>query len=86
MTRNLRCLVGLIVLLGVAPLVAVLWPAAATDETRGCMSVLGFGAGNVVPDLTNLFVGAGVGLVGIGFLVSCFFGREGEDEPEVPLG
>jgi hypothetical protein len=75
------------ILLGVAPLVALLWPAAApTDETRGCMGVLGFGAGNVVPDLTNLFVAVGVGLVGIGFLVSCFFGREGEDEPEVPLG
>ena len=44
------------------------------------MDVLALGAGNAIPDFTNLFIAAGVGLVGLAFIVSSFFGRDGEDE------
>ena len=80
MTRNVRCITGLLIVLA-APLVLILWPAAApSDDGGGCMDVLALGAGNAIPDFTNLFIAAGVGLVGLAFIVSSFFGRDGEDE------
>jgi hypothetical protein len=71
----------MLVLFVAAPLVAILWPEATPpEEAPGCMDVLGFGAGNSVPDFTSRFVAAGVALVGLVFLVSCFFVCHRDDE------
>jgi hypothetical protein len=67
MTRNARCLAGLLILL-CAPLAAILFPTAPVEGM------------NLAPDFTNLFVAGGVAVLGIGVLVSCFFGSDGADD------
>ena len=80
MNRNARCLVGLLLLCGVAPVIVILWPeAAAPERARGCMDGLGFGL-DLTMDFTSLFVAAGAALAGMAFVVSSFFGRDGADE------
>jgi hypothetical protein len=81
MTRNIRCVIGLLMMFVVGPLLLLLWPDAPPVEYGGggCMDALGFGGVNKTPTDYTLPVAAGVGVVGAAFVISCFFGGDSEE-------
>lgn len=77
MTRNTRLAIGLCCI-AIAPLLALLYRAPAEEETtRGCMGVLGSGM-NLTADFTGVFLAAVPLLLGMAFVISCFFGSDGD--------
>lgn len=77
MTRNTRLAIGVMTTLLLAPLMLVFFtPGAGAEQGADHMSPLG--GMNLTTDFTGYFAMGAVGLVGLGFIASSFFGRDRE--------
>lgn len=83
MTRNTRLAIGVMTTFLLAPLMLIFFapgPGTGTESPSNHMSPLGGMSFDM--DFTGFFAMGAVALVGVGFLVSCFFGRDGEAADE----